>query len=154
MACYLFVRRVAKLLGVKKLINIKWLRPNTEDIISSLDNKIELIKTCRLVITDTYHCAITCMREEVPFILIGKGSDETKTSTDEKKKELLLFMLQANNCYYYLENIMKFKYYNRNFKSKIKKQISIQNDRLHKNIITAKERYIERVSEVIKSNIQ
>jgi len=76
---------------------------------TSLEQKIDLVKSCQLVITDTYHCAITAWREGVPCLCIGRGAETAVNTQSEKKKELLYAMFNATPFYIFLENLGGFK---------------------------------------------
>jgi hypothetical protein len=99
-----FARRLAGALG-KDLVDIDWLNVDPKSPSSDLADRIEAIRRCSVVVTDTYHCAITAWREGIPAIVMGLGAEYRSSTLADKKKELMLGMFNAGAFYLYLENL-------------------------------------------------
>ena len=68
-------------------------------------NTLDELRRCRLVITDTYHCAVNALREGVPVICIGDGSKHQTGTLGDKKKEYLFHGLMAQEMYVFADNL-------------------------------------------------
>ncbi|HWA19059.1 MAG TPA: polysaccharide pyruvyl transferase family protein [Devosia sp.] len=99
-----FARRLAGVLG-KDTTNIDWLNVDQEHPSRELADRIDLVRRCSVVVTDTYHCAITAWREGVPAICLGLGAEYRSSTLADKKKELMLGMFNAGAFYLYLEEL-------------------------------------------------
>ncbi|MEI4233136.1 polysaccharide pyruvyl transferase family protein [Roseovarius sp. D22-M7] len=66
--------------------------------------KLEELRRCRLIVTDTYHCAINAMREGVPVICVGEGARHQFTTLGDKKKEFLFHAFMAQGLYAFSDN--------------------------------------------------
>jgi hypothetical protein len=96
-----FADLVAKKAGMK-LINMNWLEGSG---FASLQKKISWIRSAQFVITDTYHLAVSSLREGTPAICIGRGSIGVETTLSDKKKELFFQQCFLATSYLYLERI-------------------------------------------------
>ena len=101
-----FVDRIAELLECAP-VDLQWLKANEADPLSGLSEKLSHINRCRLVVTDTYHCAISALRDGVHTICIGIGAERAADPLSEKKKELLFSMFNASEYYLYFEAIAR-----------------------------------------------
>ena len=72
-----------------------------------LKTKIELIRQSSLIITDTYHLAVTAMREGVPVICFGFGAQRIANTVSDKKKELLFAQHFMSQNYIFIEEVLK-----------------------------------------------
>ena len=61
------------------------------------------IRSFEFVITDTYHLALTSWRLGVPAVCIGRGAKLSQTTIDDKKKETLFCMYNAEPFYLFAE---------------------------------------------------
>jgi len=99
-----FIKKLAKRFDSKKIIDIDWLiRGKSSNLLS---DKIEKIRDCDIVVTDIYHCAITCWREKTPVVCLGFGLQVADSSVHDKKKEILYNIIQAQNYYVYIEHLI------------------------------------------------
>lgn len=99
-----FVERVADKAGASDIVNINWLS-GSPNLISRLRKKLDQIRTCDLIITDTYHCAVNSWREGTPAICIGKGLQGASNSLSDKKKEIMYHDFGMSDYYVYFEDI-------------------------------------------------
>ncbi|NGP18514.1 polysaccharide pyruvyl transferase family protein [Devosia aurantiaca] len=88
-----------------KIVNLRWLEKTDMPPMVNLQQKLEQITNCALVVTDTYHCAINAWREGVPAFCVGLGTEYAENTLSEKKKELLYSMFNARDFYVYAERI-------------------------------------------------
>lgn len=100
-----FVHLCQRQARLPKAVDLKWLERDPDRPMASLEAKLEQIRRCAFVVTDTYHCAINAWREGVPAVCIGYGTEAPKDPLSEKKKELLYSMLNARQFYVFAENL-------------------------------------------------
>lgn len=98
-----FVGGIAERLDLQHQLDVSWLSASRDDPIGAVLTKIEDIRSCDLIITDTYHCAINALREGVPTLCIGRGAEALGGTLGEKKKELLFSMFNARDFYVFVE---------------------------------------------------
>ena len=101
----MFTEYVSKDSKVKEVINIDWLNNDFSNPVDFTYDKIDSIRKCDFIITDTYHCAVNSWRVGVPAFLIGLGESKPYNSINDKKKELLYGMFQAFKFYLFVEEI-------------------------------------------------
>lgn len=87
-------------------VDLAWNVASTEHPMLKLAHKIALLRSCSLVVTDTYHCAVNALREGVPTIAIGLGASHGRRAIDDKKKELLFLTLNATERYVFSERLL------------------------------------------------
>lgn len=89
-----------------EFVNISWLSADKEAPLDGVKSKIDNIRSCDFVITDTYHCAVNSWREGIPAFCIGFGMESTRTALSDKKKELLYMMFNMRNYYIFAEQLL------------------------------------------------
>jgi polysaccharide pyruvyl transferase WcaK-like protein len=141
-----FVTKLAKKLLVNEIVNLGWLEKAAE---VDLPHKIDKINQCRLIVTDTYHCAVTAWREGVPAVCIGFGTAHFNDTLNDKKKELLYMMFQAQELYVYMERLLLLSGTS-GAKREAARIASVLNDQsivrsVCENITTSKARYVESI---------
>ena len=99
--------------------------------IDGMLEKLEMIRSCDYVITDTYHCAVNSWREGVPAVCVGNGNVFGQSSLDEKKKELLFMSINAQEYYLFFHNIIT----PGGFKRSVKKMANLLRDQPKINLI-------------------
>ena len=102
----LIIENILSRLEIKfssKLLNINWLKQNQKQPLQDVINKINNIKKCDLIITDTYHLCVNAWREGVPALCIGEGSSLTHGTLSDKKKEILYTMFNIRYFYVFTE---------------------------------------------------
>lgn len=93
--------------GLKsEVVNIDWNKKQNSDKLTKLANKIDAIRGCEVVVTDTYHCAINSWREGVPTICIGMGAEHARLAIGDKKKELMYLSFNMADLYVFSERLM------------------------------------------------
>jgi hypothetical protein len=99
-----FAKLVAESLNISAVVDIAWNEESPDDDpVTKLGKKIQKIRSCSLIITDTYHCAINCLREGIPTICIGSAASHQVKAIDDKKKEILYMMLNIKDYYVFRE---------------------------------------------------
>lgn len=83
-----------------------------------LNQKLILIRRSNFVVTDIYHLAVTAMREEIPVILFGFGSQKVERTLSDKKKEVLMTQHLLSSNFFYVERVLEGK-----FDSNVQQQI-------------------------------
>ncbi len=68
--------------------------------------KLAVIRKASVLVTDTYHCAVSGWREGVPVIGIGQAFARGIGTLDDKKKELFFRQIMASDYYLYSENVI------------------------------------------------
>jgi hypothetical protein len=143
-----FAQEIAEKANLKA-VKISWLHPQTN--INGLLNNLEIIKKSQFAITDIYHFAINCWRENIPTITIGQGSSYPSQGTlSDKKKEVFNTQILAMNYYFYLENILSNKEKQmQNIVSQIKDKnsLNIVLDNIKFQIDYSKKRLIESINQ-------
>ncbi|HSH89566.1 MAG TPA: polysaccharide pyruvyl transferase family protein [Ramlibacter sp.] len=99
-----FTRAVGAAAGCSGSEDIGWLGVRASDM-KGVSDRLTLINQCRFVVTDTYHCAVNSMRENIPTLCIGRGVEVPTATLSEKKKEMLFSMLNARNYYFCIEQL-------------------------------------------------
>ena len=103
--------RLRRSIGAEAIIDLDWLERNESappaDPLGSLEAKLGELRSCTLVVTDTYHCAVSAWREGVPAIAIGRGTQHATRTLSDKKKELFFAMFGAADLYVYLERLAR-----------------------------------------------
>lgn len=89
-------------------VNVGWLWPDEDSSFGKLAKKLNVVNSCKLIVTDTYHLAVNSLREGVPVICIGLGAEPPMRTLSEKKKELLFGMFNARDSYIFIEDIAAF----------------------------------------------
>ena len=97
-------RRLAVQLDAQ-LGDLQWLEGRFSSPMHKLADRLGRIRRSRLVVTDTYHCAMNAWREGVAAICIGEGSNRAPLSLQDKKKELAYQMLGLMDHYVYSERL-------------------------------------------------
>jgi hypothetical protein len=87
-------------------VGLGWNDRSAEHPVVKVAQKIALLRSCSLVVTDTYHCAVNALREGVPTIAIGLGASHARRAIDDKKKELLFLTLNATERYVFSERLL------------------------------------------------
>lgn len=100
-----FVALCRRHAGLEHELHLDWLAGDEERPLAYLESKIDQLRQCLFVVTDTYHCAINAWREGVPAICLGYGSEHASDTLSEKKIELLYSMLNARQFYVFVERI-------------------------------------------------
>jgi hypothetical protein len=100
-----YTRGIAAGLGAG-VVNIDWNRKQNTASFVKLANKIDAIRGCKVVVTDTYHCAINSWREGVPAICIGMGAEHAILAIGDKKKELMYLSFNMADLYVFSERLM------------------------------------------------
>jgi hypothetical protein len=100
-----YTRGIAAGLGAG-VVNIEWNRKQNTDRLTKLANKIDIIRGCEVVVTDTYHCAINSWREGIPTICIGMGAEHARLAIGDKKKELMYLSFNMADLYVFSERLM------------------------------------------------
>ena len=96
-----FINSISSITGIK-LQNISWKSSDGDPFL--FHEKLDELRCCRFIITDTYHCAINSIREGVPVICIGDGSSHQSTTLDDKKKEYMFHSFMGQNYYTFIDN--------------------------------------------------
>lgn len=108
-AVHRLARELSGALKARSIMELQWLE-DTETGSSGpevmLAAKLARIRNCSVVVTDTYHCAISALREGVPAICVGSGTSSFHGELTEKKKELLYWMLGIQDLYAFSERII------------------------------------------------
>ena len=68
--------------------------------------KLAVIRNATVLVTDTYHCAVSGWREGVPVIGVGQALSRGSGTLDDKKKELFFRQILATDFYLYVEEII------------------------------------------------
>jgi hypothetical protein len=136
------VRKLAHVLGLQPM-NLRWLETTGGDLSSGLAARIAEINKCCLVVTDTYHCAVNALREGIPTVCVGLGSEHAKHPLSEKKKELLFYMFNAGSLYLYFEEIETMKALN----TAVERIVEILQDRALFQIVQHNIRYLSEAAE-------
>lgn len=68
--------------------------------------KLAVIRKATVLVTDTYHCAVSGWREGVPVVGIGQALSRGSGTLDDKKKELFFRQILATDYYLYVEEII------------------------------------------------
>ncbi len=68
--------------------------------------KLAVIRKAAVLVTDTYHCAVSGWREGIPVIGIGQALAHGVSTVDDKKKELFFRQIMASDYYLYSENVI------------------------------------------------
>ncbi|MDO9502630.1 polysaccharide pyruvyl transferase family protein [Falsiroseomonas sp.] len=97
------ITSLCRTIGAGDPVDIDWLPPNWDNPLLGLSQKIQQIRQCRLVVTDTYHCAVNAWREGVPAICVGRGVENSAGTFDDKKKEILYMMFNIRDYYLFSE---------------------------------------------------
>ncbi|MEP9351374.1 polysaccharide pyruvyl transferase family protein [Xanthobacter sp. KR7-225] len=63
------------------------------------------LRTCKFIITDTYHLTINAWRMGIPAICIGSSENKPSAMLNDKKKDILYQMIGANPFYVELGSI-------------------------------------------------
>jgi hypothetical protein len=85
---------------IHKLLNFEPM--NLES--NNLNELISKMRSCKLVVTDTYHLSLIAWSNGIPAIMIGKGAQTFKSTVDDKKKEIFYIQFQIQSMYFYNEN--------------------------------------------------
>lgn len=87
-----------------RLVVMDWLgHPQGLD---GLAFKLAVLRKATVLVTDTYHCAVSGWREGVPVIGIGQALSRGTGTLDDKKKELFFRQILASDYYVYVEDIV------------------------------------------------
>lgn len=68
--------------------------------------KLAVVRKATVLVTDTYHCAVSGWREGVPVIGIGQALSRGSGTLDDKKKELFFRQILASDYYLYVEDVI------------------------------------------------
>ena len=71
---------------------------------STVEEYIQAIRSCRLVITDTYHLSLIAWSYGVPAICIGRGAQHFRGTTKDKKKEIFFISNSLDDFYLFAED--------------------------------------------------
>lgn len=102
-AMLFFTRRLRDRLAADQVDDIEWLGGEETAPLPKLADRLNKLRACRLVVTDTYHCAMNAWREGVPAICIGQGAQRASFSLNDKKKEIAYKMFGISDHYVYSE---------------------------------------------------
>jgi hypothetical protein len=69
----------------------------------SVADYIKAIRSCRFIVTDTYHLTLLAWSNGVPAICIGKGAQHFEHTTHDKKKEVFYNSNYLNDYYLFTE---------------------------------------------------
>lgn len=96
-----FAGVVAKTAGVQ-LVQAQWLDMSGID---GLERKLALIRGAKFVFTDTYHMAVSTLREKIPVLCAGWGAKGIQGSLSDKKKETFFQQAFLRKNYLFVEQI-------------------------------------------------
>lgn len=68
--------------------------------------KLAVIRKATVLVTDTYHCAVSGWREGIPVVGIGQALSRGSGTLDDKKKELFFRQILASDYYLYVEDVV------------------------------------------------
>jgi hypothetical protein len=75
--------------------------------LKGLERKLSVIRGAKFVITDTYHLAISALREGVPALCIGWGAQGIEGSLSDKKKEIFFQQSMLRPNYLFVEQVFE-----------------------------------------------
>jgi polysaccharide pyruvyl transferase WcaK-like protein len=92
-------------IALSQKLNVECIKFNwfSKDGFSGLEEKIDLIRQSKYLITDIYHLALIGLREDIPTICIGRGAPYNKGTLYDKKKEFFFQQFQAQQYYVFFE---------------------------------------------------
>ncbi len=88
-----------------KVVNIDWL--GNPRGLAALADKLAIIRSARLVVTDIYHMGVTGWRESVPVLGVGQGASQARGTLSDKKKEIFFRQIFASDYFLFLEHILQ-----------------------------------------------
>ena len=87
-----------------RLVVMNWL--GHPEGLDGLAFKLAVLRKATVLVTDTYHCAVSGWREGIPVIGIGQALSRGTGTLDDKKKEIFFRQILASDYYLYVEEIV------------------------------------------------